>query len=187
VDAKQTSSLSKWIKASIVVFVAYLIVRTFFFLGYEVDGESMEPTLDDGNKLVVNTMSYHIRDISRFDVIVFHMNKQEDYVKRVIGLPGDHIRYENDRLFINGKGYEEPYLQKRKALYPGQPITGDFTLQDLTDMERVPDGKLFVMGDNRLESMDSRHFGFISIDQVVGMVNLKYWPLREFTARFKEG
>lgn len=144
----------------------------------------MQPTLDDGNKLIVNKVHYQIKDFDRFDIIVFHANTQEDYVKRVIGLPGDSIRYKDDSLYINGKKTNEPYLEYYKEGFPGQDFTGDFTLEKITNAPIVPEGKLFVMGDNRLESADSRHFGYISIEKVVGKVDVRYWPIKEFNFNF---
>ncbi len=142
------------------------------------------PTLQDGNKLVVNKIGYQIGELHPFDVIVFHANKEEDYVKRIIGLPGDKIEYRDDYLYINGEKHEEPYLEKyRKEAFGGR-FTGDFTLYELTGSERVPEGKLFVLGDNRLGSRDSREFGFISIDEVVGKVNLRYWPVDQVAISF---
>ncbi|OIK14078.1 signal peptidase I [Bacillus sp. MUM 13] len=182
---KEKDPLFDWFKAGIIGFVLFLLIRAFFFSSYEVDGKSMQPTLQDGNKLVVNKIGYQMKDIQRFDVIVFHANSKEDYVKRVIGLPGDTIAYKNDQLYIKGVRYAEPYLQRFKHPFPGQLLTGDFTLKDVTDTNTVPKGKLFVMGDNRLESMDSRHFGYISYKQVVGKVDMRYWPIREFNVNFK--
>ncbi|MFJ7752361.1 signal peptidase I [Peribacillus muralis] len=178
------NSLSDWIKAAVIAFVIYILIRTFFFSSYDVEGKSMQPTLEDGNKLVVNKITYQIHDIHRFDIIVFHANSKEDYVKRVIGIAGDRIRYKNDWLYVNGKKVEEPYLEKWKEGFPDQDFTGDFTLKELTGGTTVPEGKLFVMGDNRLESADSRHFGFIPVQNVVGKVDVRYWPLKEFNYRF---
>ncbi|MGG3495521.1 signal peptidase I [Peribacillus simplex] len=178
------NSLSDWIKAAMIAFVIYILIRTFFFSSYDVEGDSMQPTLEDGNKLVVNKMSYQIQDINRFDIIVFHANAKEDYVKRVIGIAGDHIRYKDDCLYVNGEKVDEPYLEKYKEGYPGQNFTGDFTLKELTGMTTVPKGKLFVMGDNRLESADSRHFGYIPVKNVVGKVDVRYWPVKEFNYKF---
>lgn len=174
----------EWLKAIAIGVIIFIFVRTYFFSNYVVEGESMLPTLQEGNKLVVNKIGYQIGEINRFDVIVFHASKKEDYVKRVIGLPGDRIEYREDKLFINGKEYEETYVIDSKTHMPGSKITGDFTLYELTGRETVPSGMLFVLGDNRLGSWDSRHFGFISIEQVVGKVNLRYWPLNEMSISF---
>lgn len=174
----------EWIKAFIIGVIIFAFIRTFFFSNYIVEGESMMPTLQDGNKLVVNKMGYQVGELNRFDVIVFHANEKEDFVKRIIGLPGDKIEYRNDQLFVNGHKYQEGFLKiyKQKAL--GVKLTGDFSLKEITGEETVPEGKLFVLGDNRLGSWDSRHFGFISVDQVVGKVDLRYWPLDEMDIHF---
>ncbi|WP_059172964.1 signal peptidase I [Bacillus sp. FJAT-27445] len=169
----------EWIKALFVGIIIFALIRSFFFANYVVEGESMMPTLKEGNKLVVNKIGYHIGELHRFDVIVFHANQREDYVKRIIGLPGDEIEYLGDRLFVNGKEFDEPFLDGYREEVPGQLFTGDFTLKELTGKVKVPDGKLFVMGDNRLESWDSRHFGFIPARNVVGKVNLLYWPIKD--------
>lgn len=174
----------EWIKAVGVGLIIFVFIRTFFFSNYEVEGESMMPTLEDGNKLIVNKVGYQIGDFKRFDVIVFHANKEEDYVKRIIGLPGDKIEYKDDQLFINDVKMEEPYLEKYRNQTLTRRLTEDFTLNEITGIETVPEGKLFVLGDNRLESWDSRRFGYISVDQVVGKVNLRYWPLDHMDISF---
>lgn len=174
----------EWIKAFAIGLVIFAFLRTFFFSNYEVEGESMMPTLEDGNKLVVNKIGYHIGDLHRFDVIVFHANKEEDYVKRIIGLPGDKIEFRDDQLYINGKKFAEPYLEKYRQENLGGSLTGDFTLEEITGKDTVPEGKLFVLGDNRLGSYDSRQFGFINVNQVVGKVNLRYWPLDHMEMSF---
>lgn len=175
----------EWLKALGIGLIIFVFIRTFFFSNYVVEGESMMPTLEEGNKLVVNKIGYTIGEIDRFDVIVFHANEKEDYVKRVIGLPGDHIAYINDQLYINGKVQVEPYLDKYRNTVPyGQPLTGDFDIAELWEEEKVPEGMLFVLGDNRQQSWDSRHFGFVPIERVVGEVDLRYWPLSELDTQF---
>lgn len=174
----------EWIKAFGIGIIIFLFIRIFFFSNYVVEGVSMEPTLENGNKLIVNKMSYQIGELNRFDVIVFHHNEEEDFVKRIIGLPGDKIEYRNDELYINGEKINEPYLETYRKDLSGDKLTGDFTLKELTGVETVPEGKLFVLGDNRLKSWDGRQFGFISADQVVGKVNLRYWPIAEMDVSF---
>ena len=100
----------EWLKATVIAIVLLIFIRAFFITSYVVEGGSMFPTLEDGNKLIVNKFIYRISDLERFDVIVFHANKHADYVKRVIGLPGDTVEYKNEQLYINGELYEEPYL-----------------------------------------------------------------------------
>jgi signal peptidase I len=174
----------EWLKAFVIGIIIFAFIRMFFFSNYVVEGESMMPTLQDGNKLVVNKIGYQIGELNRFDVIVFHANEEEDYVKRLIGLPGDQIEYRDDQLYINGKKYDEPYLEKYREQAFGGRLTGNFTLIELTGEETVPKDKIFVLGDNRLGSRDSREFGFVSVDQVVGKVNLRYWPMEEIAVSF---
>jgi signal peptidase I len=174
----------EWAKAFAIGIIIFAFIRIFFFSNYVVEGESMMPTLQDGNKLVVNKLGYQVGELNRFDVIVFHANEKEDFVKRIIGLPGDKLEYRNDQLYINGHKYEEPFLDVYKQKSPGIRITGNFSLKEITGENIVPDGKLFVLGDNRLGSWDSRQFGFISASQVVGKVDLRYWPLNEMDVHF---
>ncbi|MFP7168765.1 signal peptidase I [Terribacillus sp. 7520-G] len=150
--------------------------REWVFADYRVEGESMEPTLQDGNFLMVNKFRNDADSIRRFDVIVFHATEDEDYVKRVIGMPGDTLEVRNDRLFVNGEYRPEHYLEAYKDDIDGR-LTYDFTLEDVTGQTTVPDGMLFVMGDNRRDSLDSRAFGFIPIEQVVGKVDAQFWPM----------
>lgn len=173
-----------WIKALAIGIFVFVFIRTFFFANYVVEGESMMPTLKNGNKLIVNKFGFQPGELKRFDVIVFHANEKEDYVKRIIGLPGDRVEYRNDQLYVNGGKLAEPYLHVYKQQLPGGKLTGDFSLKELTGEYRVPEGKLFVLGDNRPGSWDSRHFGFISESQVVGKVDLRYWPLNEVDMKF---
>jgi signal peptidase I len=157
-----------------------LAIRFLFFTNYVVEGESMMPTLREGNWLIVNKYG----SVQRFDIIVFHANQQEDYVKRVIGLPGDRIMYKNDVLYINGRPVKEPYLNRYKRKLIDGKLTGDFTLEEITGEKQVPKGYVFVLGDNRLSSWDSRHFGFVKMSRIVGKVNVRYWPFDEISTRF---
>ncbi|MBB3907572.1 signal peptidase I [Anoxybacillus rupiensis] len=165
-----------WTVSLTLVFFA----RFLLFTNYVVEGESMMPTLQDGNFLIVKKFG----SIQRFDIIVFHANTQKDYVKRVIGLPGDRIMYKNDVLYINGKPIEEPYLQRYKRKLVNGKLTGDFTLQEVTGRKTVPPGYVFVLGDNRLVSWDSRHFGYVKMNRIVGKVNARCWPFREISIQF---
>lgn len=170
---KHHFSFGKSLGISLIIVV---FLRTFFFTNYIVEGESMMPTLEDGNLLMVNKIGMKIGELDRFDIVVFHKNKEEDFVKRVIGLPGDHIEYRDDVLYVNGKSVPEPFLDTfKKELFVGQ-LTGDFTLEKVAGKSTVPENHIFVIGDNRIDSWDSRHFGFVKMEQVVGKVNMKYWP-----------
>ncbi|MCM2676727.1 signal peptidase I [Alkalicoccobacillus plakortidis] len=162
-----------WVKAIVIAILLAVIIRTFLFTSYEVRGESMLPTAHEGELFIINKLNYQFGEPNHDDLIVFHATQSEDYIKRVIGLPGDTIRVESDVLYINDEPVEEPYLDDVKP-GPGK-YTEDF------DEVFVPEGHVFVMGDNRPSSLDSRRIGFISEDQIVGKVDLRFWPLSEFT------
>src|SRR5690606_26973970 len=98
------------LKVVLIVFIIVFLVRQYFFANYIVNGESMMPTIEEGNRLLVNKIELEFRSPERFDLIVFHANENEDYIKRVIGLPGDSIVYVNDQLYVNGEAVDEPYL-----------------------------------------------------------------------------
>lgn len=166
-----------WIKAIVIALIVVALVRQFIFSNYIVSGESMMPTLQNGNRLIVSKLDYTFGQPHRFDIIVFHATPTDDYVKRIIGLPGDRIQYQNDQLYVNGKAVPEPYLKAYKANLPkGTDLTGNFTLKGYTGQTVVPKGKLWVMGDNRQNSEDSRYFGFVDEKRVVGKVSFRYWP-----------
>lgn len=147
-----------------VVFLAYC----FLFTPIEVRGDSMDPTLAN-NELI---FGLRVGGVKRFDIVAFHAPEEgKDYIKRVIGLPGDQIEYKNDQLFINGKALEEPYLNQFKgALEQGELLTEDFSYT-------VPEGQYFVMGDHRQISKDSRIIGTIARDKIVANAKFIYWPL----------
>lgn len=173
-----------WLKAAFISFLIVVLVRHFLIANYIVHGESMMPTIEEGNRLIVNKIGYEFKEPSRFDLIVFHANSNEDYIKRVIGVPGDTIEYKDDQLFINGEAVEEPYLNEYKDQLFNTQLTEDFTLLEKTGRSTVPEGYLFVMGDNRRHSYDSRHIGFINKKEVVGIVDLRYWPIESFQTKF---
>ncbi|PWU67764.1 signal peptidase I [Gracilibacillus dipsosauri] len=174
-----------WPIVRVVLFALLLafFFRSYLFASYVVNGKSMEPTLHDGNLLMVNKMIYDLKEIERFDVIVFHANKEEDYVKRVIGIPGDHIAYRDDTLYLNGNPVEEPYLEPFRESEE-RPLTDEFTLEELTGESKVPPNMLFVLGDNRTKSFDSREIGFIDQSSVVGKVDVLYWPMSDLNFQF---
>ncbi|WP_042352131.1 signal peptidase I [Bacillus massiliigorillae] len=167
-----------WIKPIIFAVVIVFVCRQFLFTPITVSGQSMEPTFHDKNKVIVSKIS----KIKRFDTIVFQSNLVDSkyIIKRVIGLPGDTIEMKNDVLYINGKEYKEPYLQEKKdELEPGKKLTDDFTLSERTGKTKVPEGSLFVLGDNRQNSNDSRYFGFVKDEAVLGEVKLRFFPFDE--------
>lgn len=160
-----------------VMFLVIMGLYKYIAEPFIVDGASMEATLKSGERLWM----LKLNEIDRFDVVIFPAPDNEDklYVKRVIGVAGDTIAYENDQLLINGQAVEEPYLQEKANEFDGK-FTYDFTLEDITGETTVPEGAFFVMGDNRRNSLDGRRFGFIETDDVMGEADFIYWPFSEF-------
>jgi signal peptidase I len=132
-----------------------------------VDGFSMEPTLHTGEFVIVNKVSYKIGDPERGDIIVFHYprNPEQEYIKRVIGLPGDEVEIRNGEVLVNGQILDEPYIKASPA-YPGTWL--------------VPENSLFVLGDNRNNSSDSHNWGEVPLDLVIGKAIFIYWPPTEW-------
>ncbi|RYL93102.1 signal peptidase I [Sporolactobacillus sp. THM7-4] len=177
---KKKSEAFAWIRAIGIAILVVIIVRTFIYGNYIVDGPSMQPALKSGDRLIVNKIDYKFSQPERFDIVIFHATRKDDYVKRVIGLPGDKIMYANDQLYINDKPVKEVFLKQYKNQLLSGQMTWDFKLKGLTGKTRVPKGELWVMGDNRQNSADSRVFGFVRQSEVVGKVALRYWPLKSF-------
>lgn len=172
--SKEWFSLFKMI---VFVSVFVLAVRIFLLTPVVVDGASMLPTFEDGDRVIVNKQS----EIQRFDIIVFAVDAQTNYIKRVIGLPGDHIAYKKDVLYINGQPYEESYLQQFKEDIPLDTLlTENFTLEKYTGFTQIPEGYLFVLGDNRKKSTDSRDpsLGVVPLDAVLGEVKAVFYPFQ---------
>lgn len=154
-------------------------LRQFVFTPVVVKGDSMDPTLIDGERVIAlkNTK------VKRFDIVTFPAPDDEgkNYIKRVIGLPGDAVEYKNDKLYINDKEYDEPYLKEFKGkLDDDQPLTYDFSLEELFGSKTVPEGQLFVLGDNRRISKDSRIIGMIKEKDIMADVKFVFWPLDRF-------
>jgi signal peptidase I len=146
-----------------------IIVKNLIFVEYKVEGVSMQPTYEEGRLLSINKLSLYFSSLKRFDVVVFQLpNSDNIYVKRVIGLPGDELHYKDDQLYVNGKAVNEPFLSPEDLDVAKQ--TGNFTLEDIIDKATIPKGYIFVIGDNRIQSRDSRHFGLVKMDDVIGIV-----------------
>ena len=172
-----------YVKTLVVALILSFLIQQFLFQPYTVKGQSMMPNLEEGNKIIINKINYLHNQPERFDMVVLKSPTADEYlVKRVIGLPGETVEYQDDVLFINSKPQKEPYLDDyKKQLLPFEQLTADFTLKEITDESKIPDGYILVLGDNRRVSRDGRHFGLVKIDSVVGEVNMRYWPLKEVT------
>ncbi|MFO7263521.1 MAG: signal peptidase I [Bacillota bacterium] len=166
----------EWLQAFLLAIVLFFLIRTFLFAPLIVDGESMAPTLHSGERLIVTKFVYLWGEPQRGDIVVFHATQNRDYIKRVIGLPGETVEVRDDRLYIDGKEVPEPYLDeyRRKTQEAGLKLTEDF------GPTKVPEGAYFVLGDNRRNSLDSRMIGVIPKEQIVGRADLVFWPLSSF-------
>lgn len=181
-NRKVTSEIASWLRTILIAVIVVLFCRQFIFLPTTVKGESMMPSLEDGNRVILSKITH----IDRFDEVVFHATDSPDkYVKRIIGLPGDTVEMKDDILYINGKPYEEEYLDELKSAPDSAGrFTEDFTLKELTGREKVPQGQMFVLGDNRPYSKDSRVFGFVPMERIVGEVKMRYWPMKDIGFAF---
>ncbi|MFJ7666436.1 signal peptidase I [Lysinibacillus sp. NPDC097195] len=171
--------LLDWVKSTVITCVIVIATMTFIVSPTRVGGASMMPTYQDGDFVLVNKIGKKISGIERFDVILFITPNDELYIKRVIGLPGDHVAYKKDTLYVNNEAFEEPYLDlHKKQLLDTSSLTKDFTLQSLTDHSTIPEGYLFVLGDNRRNSIDSRYssVGLVPLEKVLGKANVRFYP-----------
>ena len=163
-----------FIKILVPSLVLLFILRGFILIPVPVDGNSMEKTLSQGDMIVMEKFS----SVKRFDVVVFKLPNGEIYIKRVIGLPGEAIRYEDDQLYINEKPIEEPFLEKNiKKDHETAPYTTNFNLSDLTTKDILPNDSYFVLGDNRRMSKDSRSFGAVESKYILGKAQFVYYPI----------
>lgn len=145
-----------------------------------ISNDSMEPALSKGDWVLID----RLETPKQFQMVAFYnpQNKEEVLVQRLIGLPGDSITYKYDVLYVNSIGYMEPYLESyREALKDNtKNLTEDFSLKDLTNDNKVPKGKYFFLSDNRETNLDSRSFGLVSADEVIGTVNQRFLPIKNF-------
>jgi signal peptidase I len=185
-DPEEASS-SRWIVELVGIVVAAILIavllRTFVVATYSIPSGSMEPTLQIGDRIVVNKLSYDLHGVDRGNIVVFTTPPNEDcagppvadLVKRVIGLPGEIISLDDGNVYINGRLLPEPFLPPdvRNDNYPG-PSTNAYALHH---PYRIPAGDVYVMGDNRPKSCDSRFWGPIRESTIVGKVDMRIWPL----------
>ena len=164
-----TRQLLEWAVVIVGAVLVALVLRAFLVQAFYIPSESMESTLLTRDRVLVNKLSYRLHDVNHGDVIVFHKPDDVpcdicDLIKRVVAVPGDTVEAQGNVVYINGQELQEPYLD------PGT-VTNDFPRQV------VPPGHVFVMGDNRSESLDSREFGPVPQERVVGRAFVLFWPL----------
>ncbi|MGA3600215.1 signal peptidase I [Lysinibacillus agricola] len=187
IQGKQKSEFWEWVKAIAFALMLTFVIKQFLFTPVLVKGASMMPTLEDHDRVIVNKIGPTLQSYDRFDIVVIEMNEETNYIKRIIGLPGDKIEYKDDQLYINGEKYNEPYLdQYKNELKDTGTLTYDFTLEQNLGETTVPEGHYFVLGDNRRVSNDSRNpeVGFISEEKIMGTTNIICWPMEHIDIRF---
>ena len=154
-----------------VIILIVVLIRTFIATPVIVSGSSMDPTLKNGQVLILNKLA---KKYSRDDIVVIDAKingKKERIVKRIIGLPGETLEYKDGFLYINGKRTHDDFVN----------FTRDFTLEDVTGKKKIPEGYYFVMGDNRRNSLDSRdpRVGLVKKSDIIGKPILRIWPLNK--------
>ena len=148
----------------VIIVVVVVLFRSFIATPVRVDGDSMNSTLNNNDILILNKLD---RDYERFDIVVIKYGKSK-LVKRIIGLPGENIEYKENDLYIDGKLMEDVATAR----------TADFTLKELHNLDKIPKGYYFVMGDNRGNSLDSRSYkvGLIKESDIVGTTKIRLFP-----------
>ena len=175
---RQARWLIEWLVVLLVALLLAVCVRVYVAQMFYIPSGSMLPTLQIGDRIVVDKLSYRLHGVGRGDIVVFRRPplEQADYsdlVKRVIGLPGDTVASVDGKVYINGQPLAEPWLADPPVTSPS-PLPDGFSL---AHPFTVPAGEYFVMGDNRTDSEDSRYFGPIAKDLIVGKMAFKAWPL----------
>ena len=148
------------------IILAIVLIRSFVITPVRVNGTSMYSTLKDGEIMILKKYYYHFNDIERFDIVVVKTD-DDKIIKRVIGLPGETLKYENHILYIDGKEVKESYLEQ---------ATEDFDISSL-GYDKIPSDCYFVMGDNRINSKDSRMIGCVDKKQITGKTDLVILPI----------
>ncbi len=186
------ATTGRWVREAIIVVVVAVLVavllRTFVVQTFFIPSGSMLPTLQIGDRILVNKLSYHLHGVDRGDIVVFSRPPAEncggpevnDLVKRVVGLPGDVMSLSGGYVYIDGKKLDETWLPASEQGVTAPGPVGNRA--NLAHPYRVPANDYFVMGDNRTDSCDSRYWGPIPKSLIVGKVEVRVWPLT--TLRF---
>jgi signal peptidase I len=168
----------EWVVLVISALTIALLIKTFLFQAFVIPSESMEQTLHgcpgcSNDRILVNKLSYRLHDVNRGDIVVFEAPEGrqtdgiKDYVKRVIALPGEKIEVRENQIYVDDRPLEEPYINDACASQ----------VADGLQAQLIPPDHVFVMGDNRCRSSDSRIFGPIPIDSIIGRAFVRIWPI----------
>ena len=164
-----------FLETIVVSLAIFAVVYIFLFQPHQVDGRSMEPNFHNSEYILTDKLSYRIHPPKRGDVVVFHSPQDErvDFIKRIIGVPGDTLMVKGGYVYLNGVKLDEQYIND-----PGEVLAGHY-FREGDEMEVAPD-QYIVMGDNRLHSSDSREWGPVNTSGIVGRAFFRYWPVTEF-------
>lgn len=164
-----------FLETVVVALSIFVVVYLFLIQPHEVKGSSMEPTFHNNEYILTDKISYRFADPQRGDIIIFKApnNPEVDYIKRIIGIPGDRVKIDGGEVYINDQRLDERYITETTILIPGG------LLREGIQITIVPD-TFFVMGDNRTHSSDSREFGPIDRSSIIGRAFVRYWPLNVF-------
>ena len=173
-------ALVEWVVVVVVALVAALLIKTFAIQAFYIPSPSMVPTLEPGDRVLVNKLSYDFHSVHIGDIVVFRRPPADttlgidDLIKRVVALPGQTIYVNDCRVYVNGKEESQPYLPKGWQ-DPNSEYCTTWTT-DLPNPYKVPAGDFFVMGDNRKDSYDSRYWGPLPANYIVGRAFVRMWP-----------
>lgn len=179
---RRGGAIAEWVLVIVGAVVLALVVKVFLLQAFYIPSLSMYPTLHVGDRVLVNKVGYHLHDVKRGDIVVFERPASEtssdipDLIKRVIGLPGESVAFDNGAVYVDGQRIEESYL-------PSGTVTSSANAPYKCTLAApcvVPQGDVWVMGDNRGDSKDSRYFGPIPESSIVGRAFVRVWPLDRF-------
>ena len=170
-NKEKIKNIIKELYPYVMIVVVVVFFRTFIATPVRVDGASMDSTLNDGDILILNKLN---TNYERFDVVVVEVtinNKKSKLVKRIIGMPGESIKYKNNELYINDKKIDDIAIER----------TNNFTLEEIYNKEKIPKNSYFVMGDNRNNSRDSRDYtvGLIKKENIIGTTTIRLFPFNK--------
>ncbi len=171
-NSKLRYFLKEWVEPIIVAIVLALIIRTFIVQAFKIPTGSMRPTLIEGDRILVSKFIYKFKEPQQGDVIVFKSpeDKKKDFIKRLIGLPGDTVEISNGTILINNKAANEDSIIRERYYYN----RGDFGRED--QAIKIPEDAYYALGDNSISSRDSRYWGFLPKKYLIGKAFLIYWP-----------
>lgn len=167
----KTKKIIKEVIPYVIIVIIVVIIRSFIITPVIVSGDSMKPNLNNGEMLLVRKIGYNSGQIKRADIIVLK-DGNDEIIKRIIGLPGEHVSYKNNKLYVNDELIKESYKYR---------LTEDFNLEEICTCSTIPEGKYLVLGDNRPVSKDSRQIGLIDEKSIVGKAVFRIWPLTKIS------